>query len=387
MLRRLISVLFAAGLAGPLAGAQTEPADADLQLEQALALHRGGDILGAIDAYQTLLEQYPERRDARSNLGAAYVHLGRLDEAIEQYRLAISGEQPDPGILFNLALALYKAGRVPEAVSELERVVALKPENDNAVLLLADCHLRQGENQQVIDLLGPLEAGFGEDRTFAYLLGTALLREGDLERGQVLIDRVLSGGDSAEMRVLMGTAHLEAQDFRRAAEEFARAAELSPDAAQVHSLRGQALLGTGNVEAAEQAFRRALECDPNDFDANLHLGNMKKEVGRYPEALAYLTRASRLRAHDPAVLFALGGLYLATGRNEEAIGALEELVGGAPEFLEGHALLATAYYRAKRREDGDRQREIVQKLTAERDSVESGAGSSTSAPEGGSGAE
>jgi tetratricopeptide (TPR) repeat protein len=386
MPKPLIAVLFALGLAMPLAGSQAEPADPDVQLEQALALHRGGDILGAIDGYQAILEQHPDRGDARSNLGAAYAHLGRLEEAIEQYRLALAGESAAAGIRFNLALALYKADRLPEAVSELERVVAEQPENDNAVLLLAECHLREEENGRVVELLSPLEAGFGEDRTFAYLLGTALLREGDMERGQLLLDRVLSGGDSAELRLLMGTAHLEAQDFRRAAEELARAAELSPEAAQVHSLHGQALLGTGNADAAEQAFRRALERDPNDFQANLHLGNLKKEVGQYPEALVYLTRASRLRAHDPAVLFALGGLYLATGRSEDAISSLEEVVEGAPEFLEGHALLASAYYRTNRREDGDREREIVRRLTAERDAAESGA-TPREPPEGGSGAE
>jgi tetratricopeptide (TPR) repeat protein len=386
MLRRSIPLLCVAALAASVVHAQAETADVDAQLERALGLHRGGDILGAVDAYLSILEEHPDRVDARSNLGAAYVHLGRLEEAIEQYRLALSGEGDHPGIRFNLALALYKSGRVPEAGEELERVVAIQPENRNATLLLAECRLRLNQNQQVIDLLTPLEEGFGEDRTFAYLLGTALLREGDLERGQVLIDRVLSGGDSAEMRVLMGTAHLEAEDFRSAVQELGRAAELSPESSQVHTLHGQALLGMGDVDAAERAFRRALEQDPNDFEANLHLGNMRKEVGRYPEALAYLTRASRLRADDPGVLFALGGLFIATGKNEEGIESLEKLVAGAPDFLEGHALLATAYYRVKRKEDGDREREIVQRLTAERDAAERNAGERPAPPDGGSGA-
>ena len=41
--------------------------------------------------------------------------------------------------------------------------------------------------------------------------------------------------------------------------------------------------------------------------------------------------------------------------------------GGSPEFLEAHISLATVYYRLKRKADGDREKALVQKLTAERE--------------------
>jgi len=49
---------------------------------------------------------------------------------------------------------------------------------------------------------------------------------------------------------------------------------------------------------------------------------------------------------------------------EQARAALESLVKEAPEFLEAHVSLATVYYRLKRKEDGDREREVVKKLNA-----------------------
>jgi hypothetical protein len=44
---------------------------------------------------------------------------------------------------------------------------------------------------------------------------------------------------------------------------------------------------------------------------------------------------------------------------------LEELVADSPSFVEARVTLARVYYRLKRKEDGDRQQEIIRKLTTE----------------------
>ena len=49
----------------------------------------------------------------------------------------------------------------------------------------------------------------------AYLLGTALIRDNQVERGQHIVDRILSLGDSAEARLLIGTTKMMARDYRR----------------------------------------------------------------------------------------------------------------------------------------------------------------------------
>lgn len=347
--------------------------DLDVQLARAMALHRGGDILGAIDAYLALLERDPGRADVRSNLGAAYARLGRHTEAIEQYQKALAAGNDDPAIRFNLGLALLKAARFADAGQELARVVELQPDNKNAVLLLAECQLQQGQSGKAVELLSPHEADWGEDRAFAYLLGSALVREDQLERGQVYIDRVLRGGDSAEARLLMGAAQLRADNPMAARDELNRAAELNPALPGVYSLLGQALQRMADAPAAEEAYKRALEQDPNDFDANLQLGNMRRDAGRYDEARAYLTRAARLRGEDLSVLHALGSLHLATGDYPKALEALEPLVARAPDFQQGHALLAMAYARLGRTSDAERERAIAQKLTSQRQQQEAAA--------------
>jgi len=50
---------------------------------------------------------------------------------------------------------------------------------------------------------------------------------------------------------------------------------------------------------------------------------------------------------------------------------LEKVVKEYPDFLEPHVSLAQVYYRMRRKEEGDHEREIVQKLKAQQDAEQS----------------
>jgi tetratricopeptide (TPR) repeat protein len=339
-------------------------------LGRATALHRAGDLEGAVREYRAFLEEHPDIADVRSNLGAAYVQLGLFQKGITEYEKALaSGSATDPvTVRFNLALAHYKAAQIPQAERNLEQVLTAQPSHKNAALLLANCYLSTGENDRVIDLLSPLEATHGDDRVLAYLLGTALLREGELERGEKLIDVILRDGDSAEARFMLGTAHLERGDTVAAAKEFRRAVELNPELPSLNAFLGRSLWDTSGSDEAVEYFRRELEINPNDFDSNLYLGmHLQKAEQDYEEALAHYQRALSVRPGSPDARYQIGLIYLLTDRTDEALEIIEGVVRDVPDFLEGHATLARLYYRLKRREDAERHRAIADEIRARRE--------------------
>ena len=353
----------ALGLACGLRGQSVPPVENILR--HAIELHQAGKVGAAVPEYQAYLEKNPDNVVARSNLGAALSRLGRYDEAIGEYTEALKRDPGNAGIQVNLALAYYKTARISTAAEHLTAVVARQPGNRQAVFLLADCDLQLGENKKVIDLLAPLERQAPNDKALIYLLGTAYIRDKQPDRGQLLVDRILRDGDSAEARLLLGTTKMNAQEFSDALADLKKAVELNPHLPDVYSYYGLGLLATGDMAGAADAFRKELESNPNDFVSNLQLGVVLKQDQDYDKARAFFERALRVRPGDPGVRYQLATLDLATGSVDEARGQLEQLTKEAPNFVEAHVSLATVYYRLKRKEDGDRERELVLKLNAD----------------------
>lgn len=351
----------------PPADAQTGSAGL---LEQAVELQKAGDYQGAIACYREFLKRHPGIADVHSNLGAAYAAAGDMEKAIQQYRTALEvGNSTDAvAVRYNLALAFYKSARHDEALHELERVLEERPEHFGAALLLADLHLRRGEPESVIALLRPFEAEHGEDRGLIYLLGTALIRAGRMNEGELRIDRILRNGESAEAQLMLGTAHLMVRDVPAALEAFRNAVRLNPMLPSANAYLGKALRETGQVDEAQECFLRELEINPLDFDANLFVGVHKfRREQKYEEALEHFRRALGVRPGALEVRFQVALVYLLQKRTDEALKMVEEVVREAPEFVEGHVTLTQLYYRLGRREEAERHRRIVEELRARKD--------------------
>lgn len=347
-----------------IAQAQT-PQELQELVQDAIQKQKAGDLGDAVTEYRQFLNVHPEATAIHSNLGAALAGLGRFEEAVPEYKIALEQSPGLDSARLNLAIAYYKMGTISQAAIELEKVHATDPANLQAALLLGDCYLRMGQEKDVIRVLEPQEKKYPDDLAIAYMLGTALIRDKRVDEGQVLVDRILRNGDSAEAHLMLGSAKMNVQDYAGARDEFAKAVKLNPDLPEVHGLYAQALVLTGDSDLSSKEFQAELAVDPFNFDANLRLGAAARTDQNYELAHKYLARALETRPGDPGVRYQLALLAIDEGRLDDARQTLEALVKESPQFTEAHVSLALVYYRLKRTEDGQREREIVQKLTAE----------------------
>lgn len=371
MYRPAVSLLCAGLFCASCLFGQTGQSAQDL-LKKATELHQTGKLDEAIADYRKVLEIYPDLAPVRSNLGAALAESGRYSEAIVEYNRALA-KQSDPRVRLNLALAYYKTSQLQKAADTLLIVRQEQPGDIQGVTLLADCYLRLGRNKDVIELLTPLQQVNPSDLGITYMLGTALVRDGQVGRGQLVIDPILKNGDSAEARLLMGTTKLIANDLKGAVVDLAKAVQLNPNLPDVYSYYGSALLSTGDAASARKAFEKELTLDPNSFEANLRIGVLLRQDEDNDNALKYFNHALMVRPDDIGVRYQIAATELSMGHVESARQDLETMLKEAPNFTEAHVTLATAYYREKRKADGDRERAIVSKLNAEKQAAEPGA--------------
>ena len=113
-----------------------------------------------------------------------------------------------------------------------------------------------------------------------------------------------------------------------------------------------------------RAFRRELEHNPNSFEAAQQLGTMYRstsgtrrrcDISSAPRPCSRTTR-SFVRIWRRSTL---------EWARPTARGNCSRIVADTPAYIDAHVLLATTYYRLKGKDDGDRERQIVEKLTAE----------------------
>ena len=368
---RIIALLVFADLVPAATGSQVAEDPMDIA-RRAYQLQQAGDYAAAVEAYRAFLQLRPDEPGARSNLGASLVRLGRYDEAIEEYRTAEKLLPGEPRIGMNLALAYQKSGRIREAADKFAALHAVMPQERQVTLLLADCDLRLGNYDRVIDLLRPLEREDPADLATAYMLGTALIRTQRIAEGGALLDRILRSGESAEARFLLGTQLYESGDYPGAVKELQKAVALNPALPQLQSYYGLALLNTGDPAGAAAAFRAELAANPSEYASNLALAQILIASGNYGEALPFAETALRSRPESVDAGLALGQCLSGTGRLPQARERLEAVVQALPSSLEAHRELSSVYARLHLASEEARERTTVDRLEKDMAAKEGG---------------
>ncbi len=98
---------------------------AEFYFKEGYRLQMGGDLEGAVAAYQRSIEMFPTA-EAHTFLGWAYSFQGRVDDAIKECETAIRID-PDFGNPYNdIGVYLIEKGEYDEAIPWLEKAMSAK---------------------------------------------------------------------------------------------------------------------------------------------------------------------------------------------------------------------------------------------------------------------
>jgi len=354
----------AAAVCAAEAQATHEPAagEAETLLRSANAAQQHGDLKTAIADYRKALALRPGMVEAHIGLGTALVNAGRLDEAIDEDRRALAAAPGNEALGTNLGLAYYRKGDLGHARAQFEEVHRSHPEDMAAAVLLGYTYIRMNREADATDLLMPLEAGHEDNLDLEYVLGYALIRTGREADGMPKMEKVAKARHAADAWFIAGTARFARREFHEASSDAEQALLCDPKLPGAHTLAGQAHYAIGQPDEAARDFQAALKANPRDFTANLYLGILRFDDRNFDDARPLLELAGELQPSAPLARLELAKLNAITGNQQAALQALEDLVKTDPDWLDPHVELAALYYKLHRPEDGQREREIVQRL-------------------------
>ena len=267
-----------------------------------------------------------------------------------------------------------RPGSIPQAAQAFSQARLMTPDNLQITLLLADSELRLGQNKKVIQLLAPAEQQNADNQAIAYMLGMALIRDGQLEEGQKRVDLVLRNGDSAESRFLLGTQMFAAGDFPAAVTQFASAIELNPGLPGLEAFYGQALLNTGDPDAAADAFRKELASDPNHFEANLYLAQILIARRKWSAADPLVRQALRVRPDSLEARLELADAEVGEAKLPAARVELEAARKAWPQSVAVHRRLSEVDEALHLTADAARERRLAASLEPKHGTTKPGPG-------------
>ncbi|MCK5514781.1 MAG: tetratricopeptide repeat protein, partial [Deltaproteobacteria bacterium] len=105
---------------------------------------RNGDWKDGLTLWEKTVKTAPRCARARNNLGLAYVEEKRLDEAIAEYKRALTIKPNFAQAHDNLGIAYAKKGRFKDAISEYRKAIAIRPDNAEVYSNLGNVYNKQG---------------------------------------------------------------------------------------------------------------------------------------------------------------------------------------------------------------------------------------------------
>jgi tetratricopeptide (TPR) repeat protein len=306
-------------------------------------LHRDDAALWAHNAAHT-----PGNARAHFQLAGVLAARGQSDAAIARYRTAIALRPAYIEARHNLGATLLRAGRVLDAIVELEGALRLHPRADTH-FLLAGALAQIG---RIDDALAQYDAAL----RLAPAHADALNNRGNLRLQKGAAPAALADYEAAlRADPSQVDAHLNAAvallALHRPAEAVAHceaAVRLRPGYGAAHWKFGDTLLELNRPAAAVDRYREAVRLDPSLVHAHANLGRALAQAGRIPEALAAYEQALRL-APDWAQARHHYALALeAAGRDREAAAENAAALRLQPDFPEAATQRARLQGRAPR---------------------------------------
>lgn len=288
----------------------------DMEYEEALA------------CFETAEENGEDSRLIARGIGIASMGLVDYEAAIESFLTCLSLsdgmiQEMDYDVNYYLAAAYQKAGRYQEAEAVYDAILALRPQEAEAVYLRGNARLSQGQYQtakedfdrlvelepynfarllQVYEVLAAdgyrelgreyLEKALEErpDRMTALDKGCIQYYLGNYEQAQVLLEEAKAGG-GADACLYLGMAYEATGDYNYAVTNVYTAYLAEGEGnAEIYNQLGLCYLKQENYQAALEAFQNAMQIPDNGMMQTLRFNEIVayEYLGEYTQAAVLL---------------------------------------------------------------------------------------------------
>ncbi|MFC1792745.1 tetratricopeptide repeat protein [Planctomycetota bacterium] len=311
---------------------------------------RHGDATRAMEYFNKVLEQDPERPDVYKSIGWFFMNKEQYEQAIGYWQKALQIDPNIPGMHHNIALALMGQNKQSQAIGELEKDIRISPRSSSSYFLLGQLYLRQKEYEKAgnnYEKAIEIKPNYPNAYYGLFTL-SARLKQQDKAREYMALFKKLKAED---MRIL--------KDRNETVDDLI---DMQTGAADTYLLAGQMYQAGGNFQKAEELFKKAATLNPENIQCLEKLASLYITRNRIIDAILLYRRISEIDPKDPICHLNIGILSIRLKQLDNAEEAFRKVIEVAPENSGGYRELAQLYLRAGR--GYPEARELAEKAVA-----------------------
>ena len=296
-----------------------------------------------IEMWYDVLARRPYNSRAYTNLGNALFKQGKIDEAIQLYKEALQISPANYQAQLNWAVALIKLGKFSEAIVHCRKALHLNPSYEEAHLYWGTALFELGEEEEAIQHFNRSLELEPQNAESYVNLGNLLASQGNTKTAlNILRHALLLDPLSAEAHNNIAKVLISLNKVEEAIIHCRQAINLNPDLVEAYNNLGIALSGRGELEEAITQHTEALRIKPDYPEAHYNLGITLAEQGKLEEATAHFIEALRIKPGYAEAHNNLGIALIEQGKPEESISHFTEALRIKPDFSEAYNNLGIA---------------------------------------------
>jgi len=226
---------------------------------------RTGQFEYAMKCFQKALETKDDP-EVHDYLSRAYIRLGKMDEALEELKVAIASEPDNVNLMMQAASVAYMKEDYEQMTAICEQALAVDADSALVHLYYAKAELGQ---EHLIEAIARLTKTIALDHEVAearLLRGQTLMKMGDLKGAEEDVEWLTTKTEDQEEVLLLHARLAEAKgDHEEAIERYTKVIDVNPFQIDAFRERGRIRYEQGDKKGAEEDMQTLLELNPQEM--------------------------------------------------------------------------------------------------------------------------
>jgi tetratricopeptide (TPR) repeat protein len=254
----------------------------DQALRQGVAAYKEGKLHEAEKLYRSILGSQPAHPDANHNLGVLAVSVGRVEDALPFFKVALGSNPKQGQFWLSYIDALIKVDQLDAARQVLQqgkdaglkgdKVDQLGVRLGTTVSVPSSSETPHPSKQQIDGLVALYSQGNFKEA---------------LVQGNALADQF---PNDFTLPNILGAVYAAMGQHEEAIISYNKATELKPDFADAYSNLGSSLNNLGRSREAIAAYNKSVELKPTVAEVHYNLGNALNNAGKLKKLLPVLVQ-------------------------------------------------------------------------------------------------